>query len=403
MPTEVSVLCPQHKDLNYLGHHKLQEVFSGDEFNKIEFLTLSPEIKDPFVLVISPSSPPWEQTNPLRLLTDLEIQLVNKCGFVLINYLSEGYFSQREFKTFDGLFSWIQDSPISSDKIFYANTDVNLLTTFKKWESQCTAPATVNVLQSNISFWEMRMAILLEELQIPPWDPSGQFTFYFLNFKPKFERLSLGALLLEQNLLDKAICSFVKSPHEESVSWVNYTNRHAFSEQFLSELEPKVLEFSKKLPIVFDVKGDMGSRSLSFNAKTEPRCVGSCSFGLVCESEINEWGIGVSEKTLRSLCIGPPVLFYNTVGAIEATKKLGYVTFGAFFDESYDAIVDPGERMYRLIELVKEAASRDLSFWKKKTDILQEIQVHNLQNAKRRLANCRCEFFNIFSTIIKNN
>lgn len=71
---------------------------------------------------------------------------------------------------------------------------------------------------------------------------------------------------------------------------------------------------------------------------------------LVTESRYDDGWPYFSEKTLRVLISGRPFLLLAPPNTLKLLRDLGVKTFSDYWDESYDTIVDPIERMARVIE-----------------------------------------------------
>jgi hypothetical protein len=62
----------------------------------------------------------------------------------------------------------------------------------------------------------------------------------------------------------------------------------------------------------------------------------------------------ISEKSLKSAYYQLPLLVVGYPGSLDAFKKLGFKTFPEFFDEAYDTVAHPGERL----KLIKDNINR---------------------------------------------
>lgn len=68
----------------------------------------------------------------------------------------------------------------------------------------------------------------------------------------------------------------------------------------------------------------------------------------------------ITEKTYKALAYRMPFIIVGSYGTLEYLKSLGYQTFPHMFDESYDEIEDPAERM--------SAICNELKKWKNMSD-----------------------------------
>lgn len=82
-----------------------------------------------------------------------------------------------------------------------------------------------------------------------------------------------------------------------------------------------------------------------------------CWIDVVLETLFDDSRLHLTEKTLRPIACGKPFILMATHGSLDYIKEYGFKTFNSVFDESYDLIVDPYQRMLAVINLMKSLAS----------------------------------------------
>lgn len=105
----------------------------------------------------------------------------------------------------------------------------------------------------------------------------------------------------------------------------------------------------QQLPYRIDdfVHNDWGPGSIQFYETS------FCSF--VNETYIDEnYNVFFTEKTMKPLAYGHPMLLFSSAGALQELKNLGFETYSSIFDESYDTIESPQIRFEYLLKLVLE-------------------------------------------------
>ena len=107
---------------------------------------------------------------------------------------------------------------------------------------------------------------------------------------------------------------------------------------------------------------------------------------MVCET----WHLGKTfmptEKIVRPLVSKTPFIVFGAKDYLKNLKKLGFMTFNAFWDESYDNF-SGYERLVRIIKLVENIKNKSITELK---DILKEMDEtldHNQQLYKKLYAN----------------
>lgn len=61
----------------------------------------------------------------------------------------------------------------------------------------------------------------------------------------------------------------------------------------------------------------------------------------------------LTEKTFKPIALGMPFVMVGTQGSLEYLRSYGFKTFGHIWDESYDTIADPHERIAAVASLLK--------------------------------------------------
>jgi hypothetical protein len=69
----------------------------------------------------------------------------------------------------------------------------------------------------------------------------------------------------------------------------------------------------------------------------------------------------LTEKTLRPIACGKPFILAATAGSLQYLRNYGFETFDGLIDESYDAILDSGERLNAIVKEMKRIAELDSS------------------------------------------
>jgi hypothetical protein len=81
---------------------------------------------------------------------------------------------------------------------------------------------------------------------------------------------------------------------------------------------------------------------------------------IVLETLFDDDRIQLTEKSLRPIACGHPFMLASTPGSLEYLRSYGFETFGQHIDESYDAILDPAERIQFIVAEMRRIASLSL-------------------------------------------
>ena len=196
--------------------------------------------------------------------------------------------------------------------------------------------------------------------------------FLCLNRWPKAERFYFLSQMNKHKILDQFNWSFLKKIEsaDDFESW-----RKPWECFEWTESED---EFSKLLPHTYDVKGGGGLYWEFPDHKKDSLLyiVTESEFGF--KTELRD----VSEKTWRPISIQMPFIIIAQRHALSRLRDIGYKTFHTIWDESYDMIEDPKERMTAIIDLVLELNSR--KDFREMIDSCRDIVDHNYKMMQMR-------------------
>ena len=74
---------------------------------------------------------------------------------------------------------------------------------------------------------------------------------------------------------------------------------------------------------------------------------------VVLETLFDDNRIHLTEKSLRPIALAQPFILATTAGSLEYLRSYGFKTFSSVWDESYDLVEDPAERLIQIAELMK--------------------------------------------------
>jgi hypothetical protein len=97
----------------------------------------------------------------------------------------------------------------------------------------------------------------------------------------------------------------------------------------------------------------------------------------------------ITEKTFRTIANGHPVIWVAEHGTTKVMQRLGFKTYSEFWDESYDAIRDPVDRINAVIDVLKDLSKLNTQerqdLWQRMVPTLQYNQqlIFNLKQIPR--------------------
>ena len=118
---------------------------------------------------------------------------------------------------------------------------------------------------------------------------------------------------------------------------------------------------------------------------------------VVLETLFDDDRLHLTEKSLRPIACGQPFILASTHGSLEYLRKYGFKTFDQVWDEHYDLVKDPEERLLKITDLMKQIAN-----WSLEQRANKMAQAQAIANYNR----CRFfsqDFFNQVITELKTN
>ena len=118
---------------------------------------------------------------------------------------------------------------------------------------------------------------------------------------------------------------------------------------------------------------------------------------VVLETLFDDSRLHLTEKSLRPIALGQPFILAGTHGSLEYLRSYGFKTFMHIWDERYDMIEDPYERLGVIADLMKQIANWAPWIREQKLAEAQAIADYNKKHFFSK------EFFNQVVTELKNN
>jgi len=156
-------------------------------------------------------------------------------------------------------------------------------------------------------------------------------------------RLKFAELLVEHDLV--SYCRTKFAPQDDGHHYHDHVFKNKTFEISCDDLEqifePNIVEATASADYVSQ---DYGSTQLE----------------IVLETLFDDARIQLTEKSLRPIACGHPFMLASTPGSLEYLRSYGFETFGPYIDESYDAVLDPAERLRFIVAEMRRVASLPL-------------------------------------------
>jgi len=176
-------------------------------------------------------------------------------------------------------------------------------------------------------------------------------------------RLRFLDLLINHNLIDQ--CQTNINPIDPELN-IHYTN-HNFSNP--SWKPTNILE-NFLLPTTAGAASSADFVDADYQAT---------NIEVVLETLFDDDRLHLTEKSLRPIACAHPFILTGTYGSLEYLRSYGFKTFDTVWDESYDQILDPKERLKAIVDLMQQISTWDEFTKNNKLLQAQEIANHNQQ------------------------
>jgi len=92
----------------------------------------------------------------------------------------------------------------------------------------------------------------------------------------------------------------------------------------------------------------------------------------------------LTEKTFKPISLKMPFIIIGQPGTLDRLRLLGYKTFSSIWDESYDGVLDPIDRMLKICDLVEQLSKLSTEDLKEKINNAKDILDFNYNLLKTR-------------------
>lgn len=296
-------------------------------------------------------------------------------GYIYLEFSNEAFFKYRDLAPVQDYFV---RRGIPLNKIIYAT-------------------ATINHEELKVSMLENEnFELVMQPLYIPAFEieVSRQNTWVKPEYKEEiiekkflcFNRVYRDhrfALLLEmarRDLLDQIAYSFSEinpwSQTDEFDKWV-YRIMPLMSTLGIEYSDEFVRSVKAKLPLKVDT--DTFVNNLALDHKSLHDIYNRTGISIITETFFFEPELFLSEKTYKPIMYRQPFIILGRNGCLKTLREAGYLTFGAWWDESYDEIENDGERLKSVCNLIETISKWDMADMLKFRRAAKNICEHNYQ------------------------
>lgn len=194
--------------------------------------------------------------------------------------------------------------------------------------------------------------------------------FNCLNRVDRVHRNAFIAMLNYYNLIDNNIVSHnTFSPHIKDFLMMDLWPDHpAFQQKNIHDIKDK-------LPLTYDMKNFATNYAQNFNEEIYKKTW----FSVITETFYQDPNpvVFFSEKIFKPMRANHPFIIVGHPHSLQWLKKLGFKTFDTWWDESYDSITNPTERMETICKVILDLKTKTNADWLQCYDEMSSVLKHN--------------------------
>lgn len=194
-------------------------------------------------------------------------------------------------------------------------------------------------------------------------------------------RIKFAELLLDKNLLAHCKTAFNPTDPDTGVCYRNYQFKNL-------DWRPE-----RDLEGHFESNHSPSSNSADFAIQDYELS----DIEIVLETLFDDHRLHLTEKILRPIACAQPFILLATAGSLQYLRQYGFKTYNSVWDESYDTIQDPKQRMLAITQLMNQIVAWDPHTKQEKLNQARCIADFNKQHF------FSSEFFDLISGELKSN
>lgn len=300
-----------------------------------------------------------------RLMSDL----LQGFGRIVFDDRREGYLYPNYI--YGQIQQFFSGNGIPLDKVVFATSAVNAADIFNRNNYSIT-PLSFQQFELESSWAAMRMPTTIPNRRI-----ERRFVCFNRRYKYRLHRLQLLAKMHNRKLLDQFYYSMLDGV--DNLSVVDAAKLLQGKEPAGYNTLAAMTELAAQMPMLLDTD-DLETNLAWVHTNTVKSYYDRTGISVVTETLFHDGEIFFSEKTWHPMRMQHPFIMLNGPGALQHLREQGYRTFGRWWDESYDSITDPYQRLDAIEQLIADIA--DWPNYKYEQFVKESIAVcqHNLKH-----------------------
>ncbi len=274
-----------------------------------------------------------------RLMNDL----LAGNGRILFDDRREGYLYDNYV---DGQISqFFTSKQIPLDRVIFATGTANADSIFdsRKYKMQ-----SLYIRQFEIE----ASRLLKNSTYLPDRLPIKRFLCFNRRYAYRLHRLQFLSLIYQNNLLQFFYYSMLDGV--DNISVIDAAKSLIGLEPDHFKTYDTMLKLNDKMPMLLDTDDLHTNLATTHHTSDVESYYNKTAISIVVETLFYESEIFFSEKLWHPIRMSQPFILIGGAGSLKHLHNLGYKTFSQWWDESYDTIIDPHQRMEAVVAVIKQ-------------------------------------------------
>lgn len=287
--------------------------------------------------------------------------VVNNNGYILIDYSVEAFMDDAYLTAMHGYFHNINHIPLH--KIIFLTGCMNANFIYDQYCIRKNIPNDKNhrltIITYPSSYQIFTHQINSGESVEPIYNENFIPEKLFLSWNRRFRnhRIELALSLEKNNLIDRTYISFERKDIEEPAR--DTLMDRLSNSKLQSQYGDIISRFVHRLPLILDGEHDINTMCADHDNKNNQfditrKYYQNSLISIITETNFYEREVSLTEKSFKPCKEKHPFIIVGVTGTLNAMRELGFRTFDEFWDESYDTINDPDERMARISDIIAQ-------------------------------------------------
>jgi hypothetical protein len=277
-------------------------------------------------------------------------------GFLLLEQSAEAYVTGPELTA---LHAYLELNRIPPNKVIYLTGCMNATTLYEYWCIEKGYTNKMHMIPFPVSQDSLAIYFTTWNPSVPEYDAERVPEKLFLAWNRRFRqhRTAIALGLNKLNLLDRSYVSMHLMDPENNRDHITNTYYDYLLKDF--DIQPSdITNFVNKLPLTLDGETDVDQMCQDFNDATRPFYQNSL-VSIITETNFNAQEVTLTEKSFKPMKEKHPFISVGAAGTLKALRDMGFKTFSDFWDESYDDVSDPRERIRRILNVCNKISKWD--------------------------------------------